>query len=514
MAFGEPLIESCFRQNPWLAFVAIVASVALSFWAIAIDPVINNDGVFYILTAEYISQGEWGDALQTFKWPTYSFLIYVVQLLPGIGFEVAAHIVTTLGFTLAVLGFVAVTYALGARGRVLWLALVVVLIYPGINEFRSFLIRDSVFLALYMFALWHLFSYATSYRRLPLLWSALLFLLAALFRVEAAAFVFLFPVILINKVVAKSWRPWVLVVYVLVTARILAGFYGWWLYRPEGTLDPWTLLNQPHGVLQRMLAQISVEFSDRVSVARNEVLGGVPIVFAYVVTVFNIGTIVLRESIEALTVPYLLILLYPLITRKNLLPWSRGARRILVYVVVMQLLILVAFVFVRFFLAPRYPVALTLTLLLAVPFVLNYLLFEAGASRLRHRITVFVTTFLLLINTVEGLDSFSNKNHVRLAGEWLRTNISSDARVMSNDAKIVYYADRYREHWVLISDEDKFRLFLRSGRWQWKDYVVVNIGHRDKLLEELVSRSLKQDPIREFYGGRGDRIQIFYTADD
>ena len=54
-----------------------------------------------------------------FKWPAYSYLIFLFEKLPGLDFESAGHAVTTLGFTLAVLGFVSVVRALGGTGRTL-----------------------------------------------------------------------------------------------------------------------------------------------------------------------------------------------------------------------------------------------------------------------------------------------------------------------------------------------------------------------------------------------------------
>jgi hypothetical protein len=140
-------MSACLNRKFGLYLTVTVSSVVLSMWMIYIDEVINSDGVHYILTAEYLSEGMWTEALQTFKWPAYSFLIYLVQLLPFTDFESAAHIVTTVGFTFSVARFLLVVNALGANPCTTWLAALVILSFPGIKKFRAFLVRDPVFLA-------------------------------------------------------------------------------------------------------------------------------------------------------------------------------------------------------------------------------------------------------------------------------------------------------------------------------------------------------------------------------
>jgi len=510
------LSETRFKHDPWLALAGIAASLCLSLWAISIDSVINNDGVHYILTAEFIAAGQWGEALNAFKWPAYSLLIYLVQLLPMVDYEAAARIVTTLGFTLVVLGFVSVCRLLGARGRVAWLSLLVILVYPGINEFRSFLIRDSIFLALYLFALLNLLKYARGDGMGPLFWSFLLFSLAALFRVEAAIFVFVFPAILISRRAPRAWRLPLFGLYGLIALEVLGTFYGWWLFRPEDQLDPWTLLEQSQDLFSQGLGQLASELNQHVAGVRQRLPGWTPGFLAWPVTLLMVAWIVFSESVEALTLPFALLLLVALVRGRPLLELSRPLRRALWIVCLVHLAVLLAFAGVRFFLTPRYPIALTLTLALFVPFAINRLVFEPlrPVSGLARYFVAGFVALLILVNAVEGLDSFSRKSHIREAGLWLRQNVPADARLISNDIKFLYYADRHRDTWVLVDKRGEFEDFLYQGTWRWKDWVAVYLRRGDESLANQLKRTLAQRPVQSFSGPRGDKMLIFHTADD
>ncbi len=508
---GGGLSQSWIRTHPILALAGIAASVALSLWALYIDDIINNDGVYYILTAEYIAAGEWSNALAVFKWPAYSYLIFLVQHLPGVDFETAARAVTTAGFTLAVLGFVSAVHALGGRGRILYLAMVVALVYPGINESRAYLVRDALFLALYLFALAGLFRYVATHRARQLVLSAICLLLAALFRVEALMIALLLPALAALRETRGRTALATLVGYILVAVPALALFYGWWIFRPEDGDAAWMGLEEPWAVFGPAMDQVFAEFQGHLASAglANDaagVLSGVGLV----------AWLVVRETVEAVSVPFGLLLLVEAVRGRMFESFSRPQRRLIGWVIVLHLVALFVFAAAKFFLAPRYPVALATTLVLAVPFILDrYLRTVTGwPSRLRRGAAGAGLALLLLLNGFEGVDNFTDKHYLREAALWLREHAPPDYRLASNDLKLAYYAGRYREKWVVFRESDEFREFLVTDQWKWKDYVAVNLRRKEPELESLVMRNLAQEPIRRFESPNGDRLLVFYTGDD
>ena len=490
--------------------------MALTLWALHIDPIINNDGVHYILTAEYIAAGQWQEALQTFKWPAYSALIFLVQLITNVEFKTAAHIVTAIGFTFVALGFMAVVHVLGASKRVMWYALITILIYPGINEFRSFLIRDSLYLACYMFAVWNLLVYATTRRGMPLFSALILLLIASLFRVEAAALVFIFPIIYIYRHVNREHRAACLLAYLILAILSLGVFYGWWIYQPEGDQSRWSILSSPFEVLSLAAGQIWLEIQQNVQYVQENRLNNGSLILSWLLTLLTVIWVVIKEVAETITIPYLILLVYGWKNRDLFPQQVVGVKRVFIIVLILHIAVLLTFVAIKFFIAPRYPIALSLTVLLAVPFIMNHL-FHTALLKGRVIVTNIMKAgliVLLLVNAVEGMDSYSNKKYIRQAGLWVQENISKDARIISNDPKMLFYANRYRDFGVLIADPGQFSAWLDSGLWQWKDYVLVYVTKRDADLREIVAVTLRQEPFKSFKGEHGDELLIYYTADD
>ena len=135
--------------------LCVIASVCLSIWAVYSDPIINNDGVGYVRTAELLGNGQWSLAFADYKWPFYPFFMWVVSVLTGLSLKSAGHVINTVCFSAVILLFIAVIRALGGKSRRLTvLAAIVALAHPAFNEYRSFLIRDPGYLAAYLAALY------------------------------------------------------------------------------------------------------------------------------------------------------------------------------------------------------------------------------------------------------------------------------------------------------------------------------------------------------------------------
>ena len=66
------------QNNTFLLIViSIIVSILLSVILLYQDNVINNDGVTYLVSAGYIKEGNWHQALQVYNWPFYPWLIAI-----------------------------------------------------------------------------------------------------------------------------------------------------------------------------------------------------------------------------------------------------------------------------------------------------------------------------------------------------------------------------------------------------------------------------------------------------
>ena len=210
--------------------LAALASIVLSAWCLFLDNVINSDGVVYLRTAELLSNGDWQTALSSYKWAFYSFLIAGVQLITGLSFEYSANALNAALTALAVAVFLSLVGELGADRKILIAAVVVVLLFPGLNRYRAFIIRDAGYIAFYLLALLLFIKDLKQPRpALRLGWLASIFV-ATLFRIEGFIFLVALPLV----------RQWQLSTGAAARAALLAGSVGaallmfgalaWWIF--------------------------------------------------------------------------------------------------------------------------------------------------------------------------------------------------------------------------------------------------------------------------------------------
>lgn len=128
------------EHGPMLA--AGVGSAILSLVAFLPRPLVNNDGVLYLVAAEAYARDGFGAARAIHGWPFHSILIAGVAAVLPISTESAARVTGALLTAVACAAFVACARALGGDRRVQWLATAVVLAHPWVNASRALVVRD------------------------------------------------------------------------------------------------------------------------------------------------------------------------------------------------------------------------------------------------------------------------------------------------------------------------------------------------------------------------------------
>ena len=353
--------------------VCSVVSVLLSLWCIHIDHVINNDGIEYIRTAERLADSDWAGAIAVYKWPFYPLLMLLVSKIAGVSYLVSGYILNTLFFTGAVVLFVLTVRVFGGDSkRLTVLAAFVALTHPAFNEYRAFIIRDAGYLMSFLVAIYFLGHYRVSggvYHRLGVI---LALLVASLFRIEGLVFLFCTPILF------SVFRPgtlglrWPVLMITAVAAAALVVVLAWWLLMPNVSVNHLSVLDQPLQVLTTAWHQISESIGQKLTILRTEFLGQYSSKFdVYLLFGFRVFMIVVTATLSQLTVPWGILFVYGAIGRH--LFWDSGLDRLWLSVIGMHLFILAIFASIMLFLAPRYPLALCMTVLLIAPFVLEKL---------------------------------------------------------------------------------------------------------------------------------------------
>ncbi len=247
---------------------AIGISLLLSVWCIYIDPVINNDGFLYILIADTVQEGNYSNAFNIYRWPFYSFMIAGLSSFAGFSAELTAYIFNALLIIVLILSYLSIVKLLGGDHRVLIVAVIVILLFPGINRYRSFINRDFGYLAFYMLGLFYFFRHLVKPAwYFPVLWTAAL-VVAALFRIEAVVLLISLPFIYWFVLVdSKARRAMVSALYGLVLVGIFL-IFAWWFAGGYLNNANYSGVEGAFDIAKRFIEGITASYSDRLDQMR------------------------------------------------------------------------------------------------------------------------------------------------------------------------------------------------------------------------------------------------------
>lgn len=495
----------------WLLFV-VVASPVLSIWALNVDDVINNDGIEYLRSAQAWVDGDVLGALRLWKWPFYPLLI--ASLSSGFGFdiEIAAHVINAVLFTCLGVVFLAAVRELGGRNTTLLFATAVFLLHPVFNEYRSFIIRDPGYLVGYMTGLFFLFRLARTGARGCLVGAFVGFTVATLFRIEGAVFVALLPYLLYANSQTETRSRWVLLLTLGVIALALFGLFGWWALESTPKVDTLGVLDRPLDVLTAGWAQVGNNVQAKIQLLEQEFLSNYSSGYSAILYILTVATVVFSSLLSELTVVYAAILLYGF-KRKTRFPVD-AATRYWAVMIAANILILVGFTVSRLFLAPRYPLALILTLLLMVPFVLEALVRrwqrDLPFRTWRQWLVPTLAAIAIIGVGINGLTKFTGKRYLKEAGLWVRAELPAGVHLVTNDRKLAYYAGRHRSDGSEVIEGRKFIDKVQWHKWQPNDLVAIRVTRRPRQLEALVREEMKGEPVKVFESDRGEKVLIYF----
>ncbi|OGT42530.1 MAG: hypothetical protein A3F42_04980 [Gammaproteobacteria bacterium RIFCSPHIGHO2_12_FULL_37_34] len=494
-------------QNNIVYFFAIFTSLALSFWVTSHRDIINPDAICYLSGAEVIGQSGLHAAMQLCgqaKWPIYSLLIYGVAQLGHFSYPVAAYFLNGMFSLVSVALFILITKELGGSNRVLWLAAGTILLAHGFNSAREYIIRDHGFWAFYLLSFFLLLRYF----RQPT-WGYALFwnismLLATLFRLEGIVFLFLLP-FLSWICFSFSWLERLARFFKLNLLTMITCFLGviWLLSYPEHTLEDFGRLSEVFKQIGHGWMMIAERYSATKMALANHVLTGDSAKEAGLVLFITILVWYGFSIMSNLSWVYSLLVIYAWWRQAV---FSSSARLVLAGYLSINILVTLSFLFERLFLSKRYLIALSLILMLWVPFALDDLL------RKRNQLIIaYASMFLIALSSLGGIFEFGySKTYVYEAGKWLSNYVSPQATLYSNDYQVMYYSQHFGHTLFQKVNTDTDVQTIAQGKWKQYDYLALRIKmkHENEVLPIL--QEIHRQPIRVFRNKRGDRIEIYH----
>lgn len=488
-----------YRERPLMVVAMVVANVFLSFWCLQLDPVINFDGVTYITIAELFLQGEFFDALDYYSWPFYSLFIAATAKLLMLSAETAAIVFNTLMVISLTLAFVSIVGQLSNHNRrIILIAAVVIVLFPSISKYRSFVIRDFGYLSCYLWSLYFLLRYCTSFNRNHLAAWLLFAALSSLFRFEGIIFVLIAPyfLFLFAATEINHRRSLTIVFSTLIALSCVALMYWYTLNKYMDSVE-----------VARQAGKDINNLADLFMANMQQRLGDKPVTLPNVSTLVlaNLGNVA-GEIIRRMAVFYLAFVVYA--TIKGLALKQELQRRIWLIYVITNLVLLIGFSLSNNFFVSRYALATVLTLMILVPFAIDRLFAVTG----RARAGMIVSILLLLIVSLEGLDVRTDKHYIKEAGNWVSENIDSESRVYSNNKLAIYYANRGpRATLDDLYSQEILELFMKTNQVRTLDYVIM-VGKQNNLGEDVMRQTLGYHfgmPIQMNYGDDGRFAFVF-----
>ncbi|GAB4392186.1 MAG: hypothetical protein Tsb005_05150 [Gammaproteobacteria bacterium] len=416
--------------------LAVFASVLLSWIVISQQQPINRDGILYLNAAKAFAQEGVHAAQTLYSWPFYSVIIASLATILPLSYLQSALVLNSLFIVLIILGFIQLTKQLGASERVQYIAGLIILLFPTLNKLRDSVIRDFGYWAFYLWGIERLIAFAKKPSLMNLAFWNISIITATLFRIEGAVFLLLMPFSLF-LVTEYSWRQRIVLVIKLLLVPACLALLLALLY----------LISHPSahalGRINELLSGLSIYGIDNWEILQNraaslgyDVLNQYSIEHAKWVLVGGLIALFLVELCNALGVVYLLMYLYSYRYLSGIIKLEYTARLIIYFAIIINFLILFAFIFHNAFLNSRYLMGLVLLLLLKIPFALD----KIFVKRSWLNYLVILGLCALLVKSVVHFGH--SKTYLVKAGNWLEQHTEPQAKIFSNSDILVFYANR------------------------------------------------------------------------
>ncbi len=483
-------------------FWAAVLSGSLAIYLLPIVGQLNTDGIFYLRVAQQFldTPMELHSVSQQslYGWSFFSILIALISYIGQISLVNSAQILCVIFQITMAIGFVLVIKQLGGSNRAQWLGLVCLLALPHLNDYRSYIIRDFGYWAGYIFALWALLSF---FRQrswgLALLWG-MASLLGTLFRVEGILFWLLLPWIYWFKE-ETSLRQKAFGFLQLNTVLISLGIIVSILLAADKKVDL--------SIFSR-LDEFNIFFHNGLSIAKqhyHSILGqmqslqtnelavrALPNVFA-----FGLIAYFFYKIFSVTSLFFSGIMFYGMLkTRPN---FSRSDWFILSGSIIINMLVLSFFLGLFLFLSGRYVMALSLTLLVFLPFILDKLLTVFD----QYWVKVLFASFILFSMGDALIATGPSKGYLKKAGHWLAEELPDTTPLYTNSEHLLFYAKGAVPDWEnwLIHSEPK----------PVTGYVALRSSHKRQLPEIQLNLVNNQAPIKVFSNNYDDNVSVWYV---
>lgn len=460
--------------------VSFVLSLFLSFVATLGAATVGRDAALYIDTALTFIESGWEAAYQQFNWPWFSILLGALHQLTHIPLELLAYGICALfmagACALMVKLLIEKVPGLG------WWACLVVLAVPAFNGFRGEILREFGYwffciLALVMCCAW---DERGGWLRAGSIYVAIS--LAALFRLEALFLVLAVCAWQLSCI--KGWadarRAMQILVFPLAGLAFIALFY-FAIADSANIARVRSFMALLHPVAAwEAFQKLAAQFADSMTYRYSRDEAGQIVFFGIIATLL----LEFLKSLGPLAFPFLTHRL-----SERLGPYW-NAFKLFSWACFFYFIVLMLFFWHNQFVNGRYASMLAW---LAVPFI-AVLLMEFVRNRPRLGKGVVALAILFMFANVVSLSD--KKTHYKEAGQWIDSNLDSEARIYFEDPRISYYAGR-----GVLPYTHPAQVAISHAADQFDCFVLESSAHDPTLTDFIRRKSLQAKATFENSGG-------------
>lgn len=425
-------------------YISIIILIIVSLYQVYFNyGDINRDGVFYLINAQHMINGDYDLAYQNYNWPFFSFLIMIIHKLSGLSLYYSAQFICIFLFIIASFFFLKIISLISLNEVSPYYGLVVLLTsIPIIDDYLVMILRDHGLWAGFFSGLYFYLKWLKQNRNLDLFLWVFSLILGTLFRPECFIFLIIFSLMALFYLDHEKKKLYIakLLISILSILLIVTLFNNINFAR----LDE--IISRPIAVFNNLFKPIPISSDDIwLSSLLNDYLTSFKFLFfSYIAFDKWISGIGLFSLIL-----FFISFKYKLVKEYNY---------VFIILILSSVLIPIFNFYQYYVLAGRYFVLcwfiIYLYSALGLYFIFNKLNIEIIKKyKIKYLVSVYlIVSFLIVIIDQQKI------NHERDAAEWIKTNVEEIENVYFQSPRVSYYSNfiplfRYKLNEALINTD-------------------------------------------------------------
>lgn len=495
----------------WFMLPLLFVGSLLVFYIISLQTYsINPDGILYLQTAHTMGLGSLKAAFSSYSWPFYSVMIWWFSQLTHLTVETSVTIMNALLQSLVTVFFWLLYQELDKRKVLLIIAAFTILLYPKMNTYRDYIIRDFGYWAFFLCGIWGMVRYAKQDKSVNIFIFYLGFILAFLFRIEGFCFLIAMPLACLAfidypiskriKLSFKLYLPGIILAILVVAYFIIVKhedimFVGRMPQIGEAMF---------HGASQIINAFTAFSHGLVTKVLTTDAKNSAPFI-----TLWGLSGLLIQKILTAPGIMFTALFIYAHYFKT--FPITNNARAVLYFVILIYLGLTAYFIFTKYFLVDRYLLAMSFIILLWTPSALYDLYRRWGNhdGSIWSKSWMFPIVMLIIaIPTVGGIIKFGpSKAHIANSATWIQQHTKANQVICSNDKFFLFKVDGVEKNFEQDFFNDPY--ILLTQKKHGCDYLVaiVNRKRAEQFLQ--LQNQLHISPIKIFSNRHGDKVYIY-----